>query len=145
MTYEEAIVIAKKAFQNRTDRGGDLYFNHCYRVSRRVPQPLAIPALLHDLLEDCPEWTEQRLLLEGLDSHHLDVIKILTHNPEDSYEEYIEKISKDFRAIEIKLADLRDNMDITRLSSLSSKDLERLQKYHRAYRKLNFKINARTN
>lgn len=146
MEQSDAIKIILKAFSGKTDRGGDQYVNHLFRVAATVSnlgkEDLVIPALLHDLLEDCPEWTEQYLLEEGLESHHLDVIKILTHNPEDSYEEYIEKISKDFRTIEIKLADLKDNMDITRLSSLSSKDLERLQKYHRAYRKLNFKQNA---
>jgi (p)ppGpp synthase/HD superfamily hydrolase len=146
MKQSDAIKIIVEAFKGKTDRGGDQYVNHLFRVATTVSnlgkEDLVIPALLHDLLEDCPEWTEQRLLLEGLDSRHLDVIKILTHNPEDSYEEYIEKISKDIRAIEIKLADLRDNMDITRLSSLSSKDLERLQKYNKSYNYLISKLNA---
>jgi (p)ppGpp synthase/HD superfamily hydrolase len=146
MKQSDAIKIIVEAFKGKTDRGGDQYVNHLFRVATTVSnlgkEDLVIPALLHDLLEDCPEWTEQRLLLEGLDSRHLDVIKILTHNPEDSYEEYIEKISKDIRAIEIKLADLRDNMNITRLSSLSSKDLERLQKYNKSYNYLISKLNA---
>lgn len=146
MKQSDAIKIILKAFSGKTDRGGDQYVNHLFRVAATVSnlgkEDLVIPALLHDLLEDCPEWTEQRLLEEGLNSHHLDVIKILTHNPEDSYEEYIEKISKDFRAIEIKIADLRDNMDITRLTRLSKKDFERLQKYHMSYQFLKSKQNA---
>ena len=146
MEQSDAIKIILKAFRGKTDRGGDQYVNHLFRVAATVSnlgkEDLVIPALLHDIIEDCPEWTEQRLLLEGLDSRHLDVIKILTHNPEDSYEEYIEKISKDIRATEIKLADLRDNMDITRLTRLSQKDFERLQKYHMSYQFLKSKINA---
>lgn len=33
----------------------------------------------------------------------------------------------------VKLADLKDNSDITRLKGLRKKDLERMEKYHRSY------------
>lgn len=36
-------------------------------------------------------------------------------------------------ALKVKLADRKDNMDITRLETLDPKDIERLQKYHGHY------------
>jgi hypothetical protein len=49
---------------------------------------------------------------------------------------FIERVAKDPIAIRVKLNDLLDNMDITRLNELNEKDLNRLNKYLRAYRKL---------
>lgn len=39
-------------------------------------------------------------------------------------------------AIEIKLLDIADNMDVTRLDSLEEHDIGRLKRYHRARRRL---------
>jgi hypothetical protein len=36
----------------------------------------------------------------------------------------------------VKLADLEDNMTITRLDGLGEKDVERLRRYHQAWRAL---------
>jgi len=38
--------------------------------------------------------------------------------------------------VRVKLLDIEDNMDVTRLGELTGKDLERLQKYHAARRRL---------
>ena len=43
------------------------------------------------------------------------------------------KISTDKLATKVKLADLKDNSDITRLKGLSKKDFDRMEKYHRSY------------
>ena len=51
--------------------------------------------------------------------------------------EYIAKIASNPIARRVKLADLSDNMNIKRLpNELTEKDLARLAKYHRVWRKL---------
>jgi hypothetical protein len=50
-----------------------------------------------------------------------------------NYEQYIANIRNDRFAKAVKLADLRDNMDLTRLSELTEKDIERTKKYHKSY------------
>jgi len=39
-------------------------------------------------------------------------------------------------AARVKRADIEDNIDLLRLTSLSNKDLERVAKYHRAWHQL---------
>ena len=50
-----------------------------------------------------------------------------------SYDDYIKKIATDKDAVKVKLADLKDNSDITRLKGLTKKDFDRMEKYHRSY------------
>lgn len=56
-------------------------------------------------------------------------------NKED-YMEYIRRCAQNSTALEVKIADLKHNMDITRLDKLTNEDLKRLKKYHKAYRYL---------
>ena len=146
MKQSDAIQIIVKAFKGKTDRGGDQYVNHLFRVAATVSKSgnerLVIPALLHDLLEDCPEWDPEKLLAAGLSKEDLYLVILLTRHKGLTYEGYINAISTNKDATIIKLADLRDNMDITRLTRLSQKDFERLQKYHMSYQFLKSKLNA---
>lgn len=50
-----------------------------------------------------------------------------------SYEQYISKIIDCELARVVKIADLKHNMDITRLPGLNEGDLERLNKYLKSY------------
>jgi (p)ppGpp synthase/HD superfamily hydrolase len=136
---EKAIAIAATAFQGKLDKGGQPYILHCLRVMNGVNQSdkeIMQMAVLHDLVEDCPDWTVQRLHEEGFSHKVCSVIELLTHNKIEDYTEYISRISTNPHATEIKLADLRDNTTITRLKDLRPQDFERLKKYHRAYRQL---------
>jgi hypothetical protein len=58
---------------------------------------------------------------------------LLTHAPDEPYDAYIKRIATNRDATKIKLEDLRDNSDITRLKGLRQKDFERMEKYHRAF------------
>jgi len=64
----------------------------------------------------------------------VDTIVLLTKKKEEDYMEYINRISESSWATKIKLADLKDNMDITRLDEIGSQDFHRLQKYLSAYK-----------
>ena len=135
-----AQVIIEKAFKDKTDKAGRPYVLHLNRVSANVPNygfdsDLKTIALLHDILEDCPEWNETSLRTFFCDKI-VDTIVILTRKKHESYEEYIERVVTDAWASTVKLADLTDNMDVTRLETLTDKDIERLRKYHRAYRRI---------
>ena len=59
----KAYSIIGEAFENKTDLGGFPYIHHLTRVGKNVNFKYKPIALLHDLLEDCPEWTYQRLLM----------------------------------------------------------------------------------
>ena len=129
-----AFEIAKNAFKDKTDKGGKPYFNHLVRVAEKFKDDdfLYPIAMLHDLVEDCPEWNIQSL--ECLFSENIvKTIDLLTRKENQDYFDYINQINESSWATKVKLSDLKDNMDITRLSDLGNKDFERLQKYLKAY------------
>ena len=60
-------------------------------------------------------------------------VECLTHRDQETYEEFIARVSANPIARKVKLADLEDNMDMRRLRVVTERDAERLHKYHRAW------------
>ena len=55
---------------------------------------------------------------------------------DEDYAAFIERAAANPLARAVKLADLEDNMNLLRLEELLDKDVERLRKYHRSWRRL---------
>jgi len=134
----KAIQIASEAHEHDLDRGGSPYILHPLRLMFRLrtddPELMAI-AVLHDVVEDS-DWTIQDLREQGFTERVLKALTLLTHDDGSPYDDYIEKISKNIDAIFVKMEDLRDNSDITRLKGVTEKDLKRTEKYHRSFVRL---------
>jgi (p)ppGpp synthase/HD superfamily hydrolase len=92
-------------------------------------------AVLHDVVEDTPVTLEQ-LRQDGFSEEIVAAVAVLTHDPQDSYEDYVARIKTNPVARAVKLSDLEDNMRLQRMSSLTEKDWIRLQRYHRAWQEL---------
>lgn len=134
--YYAALTLAQRAHDRQLDKGNMPYIMHPIRVSERCKTPEAkIAALLHDTLEDSVLTVEDLWKhINGISTEIAGAVYLLTHQKHDTYEEYIKNLSSNKIAVEVKLADLEDNMDITRLSGpLGEKDFQRLQKYKAAY------------
>lgn len=130
-----AIAIAAKAHENKSDKGGNAYILHPMRIMLRLrttDEELMAMAILHDVIEDT-DWTLEQLRHAGMSQRVVNALSCLTHPKTESYEAYIKRVSTNMDAIKIKLEDLRDNSDITRLKGLSQEDIERMEKYHKAY------------
>lgn len=129
-----AISITAKAFENVLDKGGQPYVLHCLRVMNNVQgdECVKCASVMHDLIEDT-DWTFQELTALGFSDKTIGLLHLLTHQKETSYEDYIKAISVSKEATEIKLRDLEDNCNITRIKGLRKKDFDRIEKYHRAY------------
>lgn len=132
--YYTALGLAQRAHDRQLDKGNMPYIMHPIRVSERCKTSEAkIAALLHDTLEDSV-LTVENLTRSGIGKEIAVAVYLLTHKEPDTYEEYINRLSVNKIAVEVKLADLEDNMDITRLiGPLTDKDFQRLQKYKSAY------------
>jgi (p)ppGpp synthase/HD superfamily hydrolase len=93
-----------------------------------------IVAYLHDIIED----TE--IDFKFIDSEFgfviAEAVEILTKKPGDLYIDYICRISGNMIARKVKIADLEDNMNISRLYKVTEHDIERLNKYIQAYKYL---------
>ncbi len=135
-TLERAIAIALEAHQGQRDKAGAPYVLHPLRVMLRLEsEPARIAAVLHDVVEDSP-WTLEGLAREGFSPEVLAALECLTKQKGEVYEAFIERVKTNPLAVEVKRADLLDNLDLLRLPELSEKDLTRLAKYHRAWKAL---------
>lgn len=140
-----AIAIAATVHEHQKDKGGNAYILHPMRIMMRLrtnDEDLMCMAILHDVVEDS-DWTIEKLNAEGFSDRVLAGLSLLTHNSEDDYETYIQKISTNKDAILVKLQDLKDNSDITRLKGLSPKDVDRMVKYQRAFKYLEGVLKAK--
>lgn len=63
-------------------------------------------------------------------------LTLLNHHTAPSREEYISRISGNFLALKVKLNDLRNNMDITRIPDPTEKDYARIERYKQEYETL---------
>ena len=90
-------------------------------------------ALLHDTIEDT-EVTAEDLLREGFPRNIVDAVLSVSRNEDENYEDFVKRTRLNPLGKVVKLHDLEDNMDISRLEQVTEKDLDRLNKYVRAYR-----------
>ncbi|MBF0097811.1 MAG: bifunctional (p)ppGpp synthetase/guanosine-3',5'-bis(diphosphate) 3'-pyrophosphohydrolase [Magnetococcales bacterium] len=127
---ERALYLAVVAHQGQVDKVGVPYILHPLRLMVRAGSDEAkIVAILHDTIEDTA-LTLAQLRDEGFSETVLTVLDLLTHQPDHTYQEYMERVMTHPLAMQIKLLDLEDNMDVRRLQpELSESDQQRLAKY----------------
>ena len=130
---ERAIAIAVAGHAGQRDKAGAPYVLHPLRmILRQRGDAAMMAAVLHDVVEDAG-WTLERLQREGFPPEVVDAVDCLTRRAEESYEQFVERVKPNPIARAVKLADLEDNMTLTRISQVGDKDWERLQRYHRAW------------
>lgn len=142
-SLDRAIAIAVEAHAGAVDKAGAPYVLHPLRVMAAVAGELAkTVAVLHDVVEDVPGWTFKRLQEEGFGPEVIQALRSVTKTESDHFEaEDIEqtKLEKYTRFVRraathpvgrmVKLADINDNLDITRLKQVSEADRLRMNRY----------------
>ena len=127
-----ALSIARKAHEGQLDKAGVDYIEHPIYVASQVDtEEEKAVALLHDVIEDSLVSAEE-LLQAGLPETVVTAVQILTKKKEQDYQTYLETVKKNPLVRVVKLADLKHNSDLSRLSSITEKDKERLKKYKKA-------------
>ena len=132
-----ACEIARNAHDGQKDKAGEDYFEaHVRPVAESVFKrtnscTAAAVGYLHDVLEDT-EMTEAQLR-SMFDSDIVDAVVALTRKKDEPYMEYIRRLKQNRYAVEVKLCDLANNMDLDRLPEVTEKDRKRNEKYMRAY------------
>jgi len=127
-----ALSIARKAHEGQLDKAGVDYIEHPIYVASQVDtEEEKAVALLHDVIEDS-SVTAEELLNAGLPETVVTAVQILSKKKGQEYQTYLETVKKNPLARVVKLADLKHNSDLSRLSSITEKDRERLKKYKKA-------------
>ena len=139
MNLERAIEIAVEAHKGVFDKGGNPYILHPLRVMFSLENEAEkIVGVLHDVVEDAEDWDFERLETEeGFSAEILDGLRSVTKITEDEdYDEFIKRCLKSDIGRAVKIADIRDNLDVNRIETLTEKDLKRLNKYKRSLKAL---------
>lgn len=135
-TLERAIAIAATAHAGQVDKGGAPYILHPLKVMLRMTTlEERIVAVLHDVVEDCGVSLDD-LRKEGFSEDVLSAIESVTKVPGESYEDFVDRAAQNPIGRAVKLADLEENSDISRIASPGWEDLERIEKYRRAIARL---------
>ena len=135
---KKAYEIAKKAHKGQVDKAGVDYINHPLTVASKCQsEDERIVALLHDVVEDTDVTLED--LSKVFDKHIIEAIDAITHREGVSYEDYLLNLKKNELALQVKLKDIENNMDLSRIKNPTQKDYDRLEKYRFALNVLNSK------
>jgi (p)ppGpp synthase/HD superfamily hydrolase len=134
MNLERAIEIAVAAHKGMKDKGGNPYILHPLRIMISLTtEDERIVGVLHDVVEDCPEWTFERLKAEGFSERVLTSLKSVTKNSNDNdYQAFVERAKSDPVGRMVKIADIKDNLDVTRIGELRAEDIARINRYKKA-------------
>lgn len=131
-----AMKIAYEAHKEQIDKSGITYIYHPIHLVEQMDDEISTcVALLHDVVEDT-SITFQDLSEYGIKDEIIDVLKLLTHNDDIPYMDYIRNIKNNVTATKVKLADLRHNSDLTRLEVIDEKTENRIKKYTEAIKLL---------
>lgn len=130
--YFIALALVKKAFRGKRDKAGKPYIQHLVTVSNSVSTYQGkIIGLLHDVLEDT-DYTYD-YLLDNFGYLVANAVRRLTHEKDVDYMDYIKQIKTAESYVQkVKIADLCNNVDLGRLSTVTDKDRQRQKKYLKA-------------
>lgn len=129
---KKAMTIAYNAHHGQLDCAGVPYISHPYHLAEQMQtEEQTAAALLHDVVEDTGVTIEQ-LRTQGISEPVLEAVRLLTHADDVEYMDYVAALKHNPIAKAVKLADLAHNSDVTRLDSVSEKDLQYVEKYRKA-------------
>ncbi len=123
--------LAKERHAGQTDKAGAAYWMHPQRVSQGCASDEArIAGWLHDLIEDT-DTTAEELLTLGFPPDVVAAVQLDTVDACDSQDPAVARAGRIAR--EVKMSDLRDNMNLDRLQTVTDTDRARVEKYRAAY------------
>ena len=138
MDLQRALEIAIEAHKGSKDKGGNNYILHPLRVMLSMnTYDEMIVAVLHDVIEDT-RWSFEDLEKEGFSNKIILGLRSVTKKSDkEKYENFIQRAKRNDFGRKVKISDIRDNLDVSRLKLITEKDKNRLKKYEGALKILN--------
>lgn len=148
MNLQRAIEIAVEAHKGQVDKAGNLYVLHPLRVMMNLAsEDEKIVGVLHDVVEDCSGWTWDRLRSEGFSEEVIVALQSVSKTPEeeaefsrlkktaseeavrDHYFAFIKRAAANMIGRKVKMADIKDNLDVSRIADPTAADKLRIERY----------------
>ena len=134
---KKALKLCFEAHKNQVDKTGIPYVFHPFHLAEQMKDEYStVCALLHDVVEDT-EYTFEDLIKMGFPNEVIEALKLLTHEDDVPYMDYVKALSVNPIAKAVKIADLTHNSDTSRLDVVDEWALKREEKYKKALEFLN--------
>ena len=129
---ESARLLSQKVHSNQVDKAGIDYFTgHIQTIVSTVnSNKEKLVAYLHDAVEDTDITIDR--IYEEFGEEIGKAVEVITKPGKFDYTKYIEQIRANELARVVKIADLKHNMDLSRLKVVVEKDIKRVEKYRKA-------------
>ena len=135
MDIEAAKAIALKAHEGQTDKAGLPYITHPERVASRLTTPeTQVVGWLHDTVEDT--FLTVKDIAEQFGSDTAAALDAISHRDGEAWSDYIDRVAANPVARQVKISDLIDNSNLSRIPHVTMKDVKRQAKYNKALKKL---------
>ena len=126
MSLTNALHIATVVHYDIVDKGGFPFIGHPLRVMAELSRKgfneyILEAAILHDVVEDT-DMTLDDLKEAGIHFKVVNLVDLMTRQEGSTYAEYIQRIKhSEGYAVDIKIADIYDNLHPSRTTSVSHK------------------------
>ncbi len=135
----KAIALAAQLHINQFDKSGKCYILHPLRVMQKLQytndEELLCIAVLHDCMED-QGLTREKMQELGFSERVIVGVELVSNLDNLSYDDFIDRMRGNLDALLVKREDIRHNSDLTRLKGVRPKDFARMEKYQRAFIKV---------
>lgn len=129
--FQRALKLAAAAHSGQVDKAGQPYIEHPKRIAARfIDEKLKTIAILHDVVEDTPITLDQ--IAAEFGEEIAAEVDALTRREDETYTEFVCRSAQRPLARQVKIADLQDNLDLSRLPGITPKDEERIARYRQA-------------
>lgn len=127
----KAEALARRVHAGAVDKAGAPYIEHPARVAARLNDPaLKVIGWLHDVVEDTDITVADILAEFGKDTAA--AVDAVTRRKDESWSDYLARVKADPMATAVKISDLIDNSNLSRLPVVTENDVARQAKYNRA-------------
>lgn len=132
---EAAKALAARMHAGQTDKAGLPYITHPMRVAERLESPEEkVVAWLHDTVEDTGLTVDDISARFGPET--AEAVDAVSRRDAEAWEDYIDRVAANPVARAVKISDLIDNSNLSRIPRVTTRDVKRQARYNRALMKL---------
>jgi len=132
---QAAKALATGAHAGQTDKAGLPYITHPERVASRLSTAEAqVVGWLHDTVEDTSITVQEIESQFGPETAA--AVDAISRRDGEAWSDYIDRVAANPVARQVKISDLIDNSNLSRIPHVTMKDVKRQAKYNRALKKL---------
>ena len=132
---EAAKTLAIRMHEGQADKAGLPYITHPERVAARLSSPEArVVGWLHDTVEDTPLTLAE--IAEAFGPETAAAVDAVSRREGEDWGDYIDRVAQHPLARQVKISDLIDNSNLSRIPQVTLKDVKRQARYNKALRKL---------